>query len=81
MNKELHRYTHEGGEGGVLVSSWCLEIVFLLHLLQVVFLLLRVELLESLRGLVVEHHQVPRKREGKMNIFKNIYFQISKQAV
>jgi hypothetical protein len=57
----------------VLVSSWRLEIVFLLHLLEVVFLLLCVELLEGLRGLVVEHHQVPRKREREKKKISKIF--------
>jgi hypothetical protein len=59
----------------VLVSSWRLEIVFLLHLLEIVFLLLCVELLKGLRGLVVEHHQVPREREReKKNVSKILTF-------
>ncbi len=68
--------THTEGRGGELVSSWRLEIVFLLHLLEVVLLLLCVELLEGLRGLVVEHHQVPRRREKerKKNISKIFTF-------
>jgi hypothetical protein len=69
MNEELNRYTHGGGGGGVLVSPWRLEIVFLFHLLEIVFLLLSVELLEGLRGLVVEHHQVPRRRKRKKKYF------------
>ena len=43
----------------LLLSSRGVQVVFLLHLLQVGFLLLGVQLLEGLVGLVVEHHQVP----------------------
>ena len=42
-----------------LLSSRGVQVVLLLHLLQVCLLLLGVQLLEGLVGLVVQHHQVP----------------------
>ena len=43
----------------LLLSSRGVQVVLLLHLLQVCLLLLGVQLLKGLVGLVVEHDQVP----------------------
>jgi hypothetical protein len=44
------------GTDEVLVSARCFEIVLFFHLLEVLLFLLRVQLLEGLVGLIVEHH-------------------------
>ena len=53
--------SYEIGVGGGL-AGWSVQVVFLLHLLQVSLLLLSVQLLESLVRLVVEHHQIPEHK-------------------